>query len=100
MGPPKEPTAFYKWINYIWEWISRPLLKCDGNSCGGYIDPQLLFEQDDEGLIPIIARHPNDGWETLIYIYYCPWCGRRLSYNKSLVRTTDASLPEENNEYK
>ena len=59
-----------------WGLFSRPDLFCDGNSCGGYDDEELLFERDEEGLFPITIKHA--GYEYEIYIYYCPWCGRNL----------------------
>ena len=65
----------------LWDWLSRPFLTCDGNRCGGYIKPQFLFKQDDEGLHPIVVK--DDGWEYTIYVYYCPWCGRKMRPNNA-----------------
>jgi len=62
------------YINGAYEWLTRMLLTCDGNRCGG---SPLIFEEDDEGLFPL--RVIDSEGETKIYVYFCPWCGRRLA---------------------
>lgn len=61
----------------FWKWLSRLFLSCDGNSCGGYVEPQLLFVPDADGLFPVMVKHGGIK-KYSIYVYYCPWCGRKL----------------------
>lgn len=61
----------------FWKWLSRLCLSCDGNSCGGYVEPQLLFVPDADGLFPVMVKHSGLK-KYSIYVYYCPWCGRKL----------------------
>ena len=60
-------------IERLVEWFGRMFQTCDGNNCGGYTDNDLLFVEDANGLFPIElhAGYP-------IYVYYCPWCGKRM----------------------
>lgn len=61
-------------ISRAYEWLTRMFLRCDGNRCSAGL---ALFEMDDEGLFPVHVMVNKE--RELIYVYFCPWCGRPLS---------------------
>lgn len=63
-------------ISRAYEWLTRMFLSCDGNRCSGFVP--ALFVENDKGLFPLSILGSERGKEK-IYVYYCPWCGRRMA---------------------
>jgi hypothetical protein len=68
-------------LSAVYEWISRMFLTCSGNRCSCFYDP--VFIADDEGLFPLKILIDGDA-ELIFYVYFCPWCGRRLKKEREL----------------
>jgi len=66
-------------ISSVYEWFTRPFLSCDGNRCSGGLD---LFVADEEGLFPLLVMQGKE--VEGIYVYFCPWCGRRMAQERKM----------------
>lgn len=79
----KETTKFdaiKSWFLSIWMRVSRHFLTCnDPNYCYGTFNMFSVDEYDGE--VEYSMEINIDGVAEVMYIYYCPLCGRKVRAN-------------------
>jgi len=74
--------AIKSWLSNIWMRISRHFLKCQNpNKCYGTFDMFSVDSYDDESNYSMEVN--VDGVADVMYLYYCPLCGRKLRANNT-----------------
>lgn len=63
-------------LHEAWEQISRPFATCRGNCHGVGI---IRYGTDGAGdFFTMVVKPQNASRHELIYVYFCPACGRKL----------------------
>jgi hypothetical protein len=63
-----------RWDEFVL-WLLGPFSRCGSDDRCPFIPAAFATFNAEDKLWKVVV---DDGYATPIYVYYCPWCGRRL----------------------
>lgn len=66
-----------RWSEFVL-WLVSPFTRCGNDDLCPFIRSEFAQFNGELWELKI-----DDGYSTPIYVYYCPWCGRKLKQGKA-----------------